>query len=546
MKSQLKKVTTALVVITVLLSLQIPAFAATQSILGPEVTNYISSRSNTVSIGVYDANTGKTYTYNPSKTYQTASIVKMSMLADVLYKKIPLSSYENSLLTKMIENSDDSAASSIWVQLGSDKNVQTFFRTAGMTNTIAGTGGWWGFTTTNVLDQLTMMKYFAYPNTLLNNSQREYGLNLMRNVVWDQRWGTGYGIPSGVNVALKNGWSNTNQPYNWRINSVGYINGQGKNYVIAVLTINNPTKSYGIETINTISKLVWNEIWSPYVQNAQNIKTLINGNAINGRTQGIIYNGHTHIIWTVLNLLGVPYQYKGNGLFIIDGKSIQGNIYNNETYLQWDQISGNDLIANSIAGGWNFTTPSLQTTQTINTLFNGEPIAGRTQGIVVNGITNIIWPVLNLLDVSYQYKGNGLFIINGKFVQGNIYNNETYLPSDQIIGNKLVANSIAGGFDFTNPYVQNVQTIRALFNGNAIEGKTQGIVHNGTTHIIWKVINQLGVTYQYKGNGLFIIDGKSIQGKIYNNETYLQWDQISGNKLIANPTIGGWNFILSN
>lgn len=184
----------------------------------------------------------------------------MSLLADVLYQRIPLTSNENSLLTRMIENSDNQAASTIWRQLGSDKNVQSFFRKAGMTNTVAGSGGMWGFTTTTVLDQLTMMKYFAFPNTILNASQRAYGLNLMRNVEWDQRWGTGYGIPSGVSIALKNGWSNTNQPYNWRINSVGYINGQGKNYVITVLTINNKTKSYGIDTINTLSKLVWNEM----------------------------------------------------------------------------------------------------------------------------------------------------------------------------------------------------------------------------------------------------------------------------------------------
>ncbi|MEH7414149.1 hypothetical protein V7266_02530 [Neobacillus drentensis] len=72
-----------------------PSYASANTILGPEVTNYISSRSNTVSVGVYDANTGKTYTYNSSKNYYTESVVKMSMLADILYRKIPITSYEN-------------------------------------------------------------------------------------------------------------------------------------------------------------------------------------------------------------------------------------------------------------------------------------------------------------------------------------------------------------------------------------------------------------------------------------------------------------------
>lgn len=229
------------------------------AILGPDVTKYISSRSDTVSVGVFDAYSGKTYTYNSSQIYKTASIVKMSMLADVLYHRIPLTNYEKSLLSRMIEHSDNNAASSIWQQLGSDQYVQSFFRTAGLTNTTAGKGGWWGYTTTNAFDQLTMMKYFAYPNKLLTDTQRAYGLNLMRNVELDQRWGTGYGLPSGVSIALKNGWSNASAN-NWRINSVGYVNGQGKNYVLVVLTINNRTESYGIETINTLSKMIWNEM----------------------------------------------------------------------------------------------------------------------------------------------------------------------------------------------------------------------------------------------------------------------------------------------
>lgn len=258
MKSYKKIVACALVGMTMLLVGKIPVNAST--ILGSDVTNYVTSRSNTVSVGIYDANTGKTYTYNPSKTYYTESVVKMSMLADVLYQKIPITSAENSLLTKMIENSNNSAASTIWRQLGSDQSVQSFFQKAGMTNTVAGTGGWWGRTTTTVLDQLTMMKYFAYPNTLLTDSQRAYGLNLMRNVQADQRWGTGSGIPTGVSVALKNGWVTSNPPSTLYVNSVGHIKGQGKDYVIAVLTTNNKSLSYGIETINKISSLVWNEL----------------------------------------------------------------------------------------------------------------------------------------------------------------------------------------------------------------------------------------------------------------------------------------------
>lgn len=251
----LKKIFSSLLFgMSILLFVQMPVHADT--ILESDIAKYLASRSGTVSVGVYDANTGKTYTYNPSTTYYTQSVVKISIMADILYQGIPITSSENTLLTKMIEQSDNSSASTLWRQLGSDQSVQSFFKKIGMNNTVAGTGGWWGRTTTTVSDQLTIMKYFAYPNTLLTDPQRAYGLNLMRNVISEQRWGSNGGIPAGVSVALKNGWVTTGS----YVNSVGYINGQGKNYVIAVLTKNNPSLDYGINTIEKISSLVWNEL----------------------------------------------------------------------------------------------------------------------------------------------------------------------------------------------------------------------------------------------------------------------------------------------
>jgi hypothetical protein len=81
----------------------------------------------------------------------------------------------------------------------------------------------------------------------------------MEHVTSWQRWGVSAGVPSGTTVALKNGWS----PYtwnNWRINSIGYINGHGHNYVIAVMTFNNRSEQYGIDTVEGISRILWHTI----------------------------------------------------------------------------------------------------------------------------------------------------------------------------------------------------------------------------------------------------------------------------------------------
>ncbi|HEY1622813.1 MAG TPA: hypothetical protein VGG16_03365, partial [Streptosporangiaceae bacterium] len=43
----------------------------------------------------------------------------------------------------------------------------------------------------------------------------------------------------------------------WQINSMGWISGQGRNYLIAVLTTRNPTEGYGIDTIDRLSAIAW-------------------------------------------------------------------------------------------------------------------------------------------------------------------------------------------------------------------------------------------------------------------------------------------------
>jgi hypothetical protein len=71
-------------------------------------------------------------------------------------------------------------------------------------------------------------------------------------MVVGKAWGVSGGVPPGVTVALKNGLSIINGRH---INSMGWLSGQGRNYLIAVLTNGNPTEDYGIQTISEISAL---------------------------------------------------------------------------------------------------------------------------------------------------------------------------------------------------------------------------------------------------------------------------------------------------
>ena len=137
----------------------------------------------------------------------------------------------------------------------SGPGVAAFNRLVGMPNTVPGPGGFWGLTTTTSADQVQLIRVVAYPNAVLTAGSRAYLESLMRNVTPSQRWGVSGGVPVGVSVALKNGWLPNGN--GWEINSIGHIVGQRRDYVIAVLTSNNPFMGYGITSIEGVSSLVW-------------------------------------------------------------------------------------------------------------------------------------------------------------------------------------------------------------------------------------------------------------------------------------------------
>jgi hypothetical protein len=83
-------------------------------------------------------------------------------------------------------------------------------------------------------------------------------LSLMEDVTPSQRWGVSGGVPAQVTVALKNGWLPLRGPgSDWQINSVGWISGAGRNYLMAVLSTGNPSEQYGIDTIDALAATVW-------------------------------------------------------------------------------------------------------------------------------------------------------------------------------------------------------------------------------------------------------------------------------------------------
>jgi beta-lactamase class A len=223
---------------------------------------YLATRSGHVSVSVFDATSGATYSFNPGTRYVTASIVKVAILGTVLRQAQDahraLTSAEGSLATSMIEQSDNNAATALWNDAGQGPGVGSFMSKVPMPSTTPGSNGYWGLTATNAPDQVRLVRTVAYPNEVLSNASRGYEESLMRAVTPSQKWGVSGGVPASATVALKNGWLPRSD--GWEINSIGHISSATRNYVIAVLTSGDPSMSYGITTVQNVSSMAWQHL----------------------------------------------------------------------------------------------------------------------------------------------------------------------------------------------------------------------------------------------------------------------------------------------
>jgi hypothetical protein len=245
--------------------------AAHHDPLGSAATSYVATRDGVVLAAVYDLRTGQTWQFGRGQPQDEASVVKLDVLETLLAERgrsgTELSASDRTLAEQMIEDSDNDAATSLWDEVGGASGIRSFNTSAGLAHTVPSSCvncpgfPWpgWGLTTTIPGDQLTLLRALVEPNTLLTNTERSYALSLMENVTPDQRWGVSGGVPDQATVALKNGWLPLNSANNnWQINSVGWISGSGRDYLIAVLTTGNPTEQYGIDTIDQLAAMVWN------------------------------------------------------------------------------------------------------------------------------------------------------------------------------------------------------------------------------------------------------------------------------------------------
>ncbi len=232
---------------------------------GPFVTaamrTFLATRVGNVTAAVYNVKTGRLFLYRPGVQEDEASIAKVDILATLLHdaaqQGLGLSSGQQQLATAAIEESDNDAAQQLWDEAGYNQAIATFDAEIGMTQTILDAPGVWGHYETTALDQVRLLEHLVLANPLLDPASRAYELGLMRNVTSAQAWGVSAGVLAPARVALKNGWLAPANEVGWQVNSIGAVNGRFRDYLIAVLTSDDPSMPYGVQTIDGISALVW-------------------------------------------------------------------------------------------------------------------------------------------------------------------------------------------------------------------------------------------------------------------------------------------------
>jgi hypothetical protein len=210
------------------------------------------------SVAVLDRRTGQRYSYRGTEKYETASVVKVQVLACLLLKaqdaRRDLTTTELSLAKRMIRLSDNDATTSLFSKLGRASGVSACNKRLGLTETKVNSA--WGLTRTTVNDQVKLLAELTDTSGPLDAGSRKLAYTLMSTVDDSQDWGVPAVARSTEKFTVKNGWlARSTENYRWIINSVGRVTGPGTDVSIAVLSHDNATMSGGITTVQKVAKL---------------------------------------------------------------------------------------------------------------------------------------------------------------------------------------------------------------------------------------------------------------------------------------------------
>jgi hypothetical protein len=210
------------------------------------------------SVAVLDAKTGERYAYRGAERYETASVVKVQVLACLLLRAQDdgrdLTGDELAQARRMIRVSDNDATTALFRQLGRERGLTRCHQRLGLTATRVDPA--WGLTRTTVDDQVTLLGKLVDAKGPLNADSRKLAFTLMSTVDQEQIWGVPAVAGRGETSTVKNGWlPRSTEGHRWIINSVGRVTGDDVDVSIAVLSHGHGDMPGGIEAVEKAAKL---------------------------------------------------------------------------------------------------------------------------------------------------------------------------------------------------------------------------------------------------------------------------------------------------
>jgi hypothetical protein len=227
-----------------------PTSATLSTQLAASLRAAVGGHLGRLSVGVIDASTGATAWYHAGRKYDTASIVKVDILAALLYLDQragrPVTRTDAGLAAEMIHDRSDTAAARLWQAIGG-RGMAVANGALLLRHTTLGPAGSWGMTRSTAADQLQLLEDLTAEKSALHSGARSYAVALLAGGIAAQRWGVAAAASPATAYAVSDGCRP--DPRLWLADSIGVIQRDGHELLIAVLSAGNRTQAEGTRVV---------------------------------------------------------------------------------------------------------------------------------------------------------------------------------------------------------------------------------------------------------------------------------------------------------
>ncbi len=225
--------------------------------LSPQLAAALAQSSPNVGMVLYDVTHQRYYTFNSTTQFIVASSIKVPIML-ALFTMLEQQGREPddnemSLLTTMIENSNNDSASQLYSEIGGAAGLASFMQAVGVSG-LSPEDGSWGYSVVTpqaMVDLLTLLN----AGKVLTSTDRATALQLMENIETDQQVGVGDTAPTGSTVAMKDGWVPGPDGL-WAMNTSGIVTVGNETYIISVYTQEQPSLADGQAIVRNVCSTV--------------------------------------------------------------------------------------------------------------------------------------------------------------------------------------------------------------------------------------------------------------------------------------------------